>query len=449
MAYQTIDHQPVRSRIPRRRRRSLLEIVLLAGFVLCLAVGLVAVAVFFWLRTPPVTIDVDAKPALALQPERISAPLALMQLAGDPGGALASQALAAGYLDNAFAVAAYDLELSFSTRRTLLLQVARGFIEAERFAEATIALRAAQAMTVLTPELSPTERHQSLLAIGGLFLQIDAPGASRDILEQTLAAAAQTPGLLPAQRAEIFDAVRPLAQRAGSELLAAQAAEYARNPFLSPDGYLLPSQLEALFILPDPDPAVLQAVEQRHFAARLLAERIQLTGGIDIEPEQQALSIALVAEDVARGNVYRRALATEELTSSQRLGFLLEWRNWLALKARIARQGFGLTLVPEWENNALFILQDISTVHININTLVDAISNEIEDPIAQSQLRLEMLLDLAGYWALGLRPDGQAADLNERIRFVQDELARLAQPVALLVGYQPEADLPGFRLLMR
>ncbi|MEX1018663.1 MAG: hypothetical protein WDZ49_03345, partial [Litorilinea sp.] len=217
----------------------------------------------------------------------------------------------------------------------------------------------------------------------------------------------------------------------------------------------LPTNQLAALIVPVASPpveqsavqqALVQAVEQRRLAARILAERIQLTGGIDIEPEQQSLAIALQTEDAARGDIYRNAQATVSLTPGEQLWFLMERRTWLARKARIAQGGFGLTLVPEWEVNADFILQDLSTVHTNINVLVNAMSNDVADPVAQSALRLEVLKLLAQVWEFGLHPDGQAGDLGERMRIVQDELARLNQRAALPVGYTDTVTPPGFRI---
>lgn len=451
MAYQTIDHEPLRPQSPRRASRSLLEITLLAGFVFCLAIGLLALLLFFWTRPTAHAIDAEAPAAQALQPDKISVPLSLMQLAGDPADAIAAQALNAGHIDTAFAAAVYAVELPTTIRRTLLLQAGRQFAEAGRAAEAEISLHAARALTILSPDFNPIDRHQTLLTIARAFLAIDALEAAQDTLAQALYSAAQTPGLLPAQRADVFEAVRPLAHDASDRVLAAQASEYARNPFLSPEGHLLHVQLHEWVEFSPPDPAVAQAVEERQFAARILAERIQLTGGIDIEPEQQALAVALQQEDAVRADAYRRMQAMEGLTSGVQLGFLIERRNWLALKARIAHTGFGISLVPEWEENAGFILQDLSTAHNNIhmfveNHWVEALGNEVADPQAQQALRMEILLQLAHHWELGLHPDGLGADLGERMRTVQDELARVGLPQALLLEYLPDARPPGFRM---
>jgi hypothetical protein len=450
MAFETIDHQPTPSRYPRRnsrrRRRSLLEITLVAGFLFCLVVGLIALGVLFWLRTPARAVDISSTPALAIQPERISPSLALMQLAGDSADALVNQALTAGHLDTAFTIAAYGTDLSPTLRRTLFLQLGQRFAAADRSAEAVIALRAARALAILTPEQTPADRHQALVATANAFLALNEIEAAQDTVAQALRVVAQTPNLLPAQRAEVFEALRPAAQQAGSDLLAAQASEYARNPFLTPSGHMLTPQLSAIAVFAPPDATVAQAAEQRHFAARLLAERILLTGGIDIEPEQQALEQALLVEDAAQSDMYRFAQAAPDITARAQLGFLLQRRDWLALKARIAQRGFGLSLVPEWEANAGFILQDLSTVHNNINTTLDVISNEISDPVAQSSLRLEVLLDLARQWELGLHPDGLGADIGERMRIVQDELARLDHPMALPIVFVADAEPPGFRV---
>lgn len=450
--FATIDHEPRRRRYPRRRR-SPLEITLIAGFIFSLAVGLIALGVLFWLRTPVQAVDVSTPAALALQPNRIAAPLALMELAGDPPDALARQALAAGYADTAFAIAVYGVELPPPVRRALLHQVALQYMGADRPGEAAIALYGARSLAVLSPELSVTDRHQALIAAADTSLAINDQSGAEDTLTQALRSAVQTPGLLPAQRAEVFEAIRPLAQAAAADLLAAQAGEYARNPFLNPGGHLLTPRLYNLLVsggdagtepvlasLPVPT----QVIEQRQFAARILAERIQLTGGIDIEPEQQALANALLAEDLARDEAYRASQATESITPAERLRFHMAHQIWLAKKARIAQGGFGLTLVPQWEAAADSILTEYARGLNALEAAVGAVANMADDPVAQQELRAEALLLLAREWSLGLYVGGQPSDLSARLQFVYDELARLDHPPALLRVYNEATSAPGF-----
>jgi len=62
------------------------------------------------------------------------------------------------------------------------------------------------------------------------------------------------------------------------------------------------------------------------------------------------LEAALVEEDRWRDQVYAEGLAGSD-NPLQRLAYARARVEWLTLKLRTARQGFGLSLVPAWERN--------------------------------------------------------------------------------------------------
>ena len=116
-----LNQTPTRS--PQRSGKWLERFFLLA-FVVCLLGGVLGLAALWALRqnaAPPVVAD----PLHALAVEDILPELALRQLTGDPGDALAVQALQAGQLETARAILTYATDPPAMQRAEHLAQLAR------------------------------------------------------------------------------------------------------------------------------------------------------------------------------------------------------------------------------------------------------------------------------------------------------------------------------------
>ena len=104
------------------KRRPWMEVTLAAGFLFSLVLGLAALGALFVARDEG-RVTLASPPLETIQPDRIVPQLALAELAGDPGEALAYQAAAAGELDTARFIVLYDAVSSGSQRLALLLHV--------------------------------------------------------------------------------------------------------------------------------------------------------------------------------------------------------------------------------------------------------------------------------------------------------------------------------------
>ena len=430
---------------PRRSRsrpQAWLQLTLLIGFLFCLVLGVGALAALVLVQTQPPAEDTGS-PLATVPYAQIVPQHALMQLAGDPPGALANQALDAGELDLAYAIALFTPELSDTQRISLLIQLGARYGQNDRPEQAIHAYSLARSTAILGRGLTTLERSQALLQITNGLLDAEARDAALDSAIQAKQIGVQAPELLPAQRSQIFENLRAPAQRIGDSAFEQEIHDLARNPYLAPQAHLIASRWMTLTEAVAADPAVEAAVTTRRDAARVLADRITLTGGIDIDPERQTLANALIAEDQARAAAYQRGLSAG-LSLAQQVYILQEQRAWLALKARIALGGFGLTVVPEWEQNASAILQELNAVTQNVVTVVEAIAGTLADPTAQAMLRVEALTWLAQQYELGLLPNVTPAQLSDQLRAAQSQLAQLGAPLALPVAHDPDATPPGF-----
>jgi hypothetical protein len=431
---------------PARRRRRWLEGLLLVGFTLCLLVGLAALAVLWRLSTNPAPILAPNDPLTTLRTERILPTLALAELAGDPPDALANQALSAGQLETARALLIYRRQQQNERQLGLLLYLARDYVAAEEPAIATLLLHQARAYALLDGTLGSLERSQALLQIAQELHAAGADSAARDAAIQSFRVARGAPELLPAQRSQLFSSLRPLVEQLADDTVSQQIAEFARNPFVTASGEI--PALTRLWSLPEAVPAdagVVTALATRQQRARELVNRLAFTGGADIDPERAALAQALLAEDAARSALVG-TMQGAGFTSGQQLTLLLEQRDWLLLKLRIASLGFGLSLVPEWETGRALLQRDLSAVTSALDTTFQALAAAQPDPLDQALLRLEARRWLALQSDLGQYPGVGPETLGQRISASQAELAQLGHPVALPFGYDPSAVPPGFRI---
>jgi hypothetical protein len=433
------------ARPDRPSRRRWLEMLLMLGFLLCLLVGLGALVVLwqFYLDNDR-SSDLD-NPLLSLRTDQILPELALMELAGDPGEALAYQALHAGYLETGRAFLMFHARRSGPAHIGILLQLARRYRDQEENTIAQMLFRQARDAAVLEPTFSALERSQILMQCSEGLLAVGDRSAALDSAIQVKQIGQYAADLLPAQRAQLFTQMRPLAEQLDDENLRQQVVELARNPYVTVQGTTLPSQLWQLIEPVIFDSSVATAIATRQQRARELVDRIAFTGGIDIDPERQALTQALLAEDLARGEFLRRMQANNP-PLAQQAGLWLDQRAWVLWKVRIAVQGYGLVLLPEWEANREGLLRELGAATSHLDNLLTSLASAQDDPLLQAQLQVEARSWLALQNQLGLHPNISVADLGQRLAQAQAELAQRGGLLALPVTYNPLASGPSFRI---
>jgi hypothetical protein len=431
--------------VPREPRPYLwLERLLLLAFTFCLLVGITAFGIWWTLRNPtPPALGGD--PPAQVRTDLVLPQLALRQLAGDPPDGLAAQAIQAGELETARAILTYDTDFNPSAQVGRLAQLGRAFQEVGDAQAAAQVYRLIVPSTVLNLTMSPLERAQLLVQAAKGLLAAGQTTAARSAAGQAQLLVTQTPDLLPAQRSGVYAELQELAGDLDDPAFAAKVDDLARNPFLSPQGVLIPHRIDTFGERLPYDEAVTAASEARRQAAALLADRIALTNGVDIDPERQALAEALLAEDQARAQFYAQARGGS-VSLPQQTWLLADRIGWLATKLRAARGGFGIALLPQWEEQAGELAAELGAAYTDYAAALDAAAAALTTPAEQALQRVENQMWLAEQAERGLYAAIGINDLSERVRIVQDDVVRQLGPLALPVAYEPDATPPGFRI---
>lgn len=440
-AYPDYPGPPLRD---QQRPTIWLERLLLAAFVFCILIGLVALALWWSLRSAPKPTLLD-DPLHAVRTDLVQPQLALRQLAGDSGAGLAMQAMQAGQLETARAILTYDGALDAVGRAGRLAQLGRRYLDANQPQAAAQIFRLVVPEAVLDTGLPPLERAQLLSQAADGLLKAGQNAAALEAATQAERVAAQWPNLLPAQRSQVFTDLRGLAVRLQDNAFRSKIEDLARNPFLAPQGITIPHRLPT-FAQPLPyDAATQAAIDARVSAAKLLADRIALTGGVDIDPERTGLAQALLAEDQARTQFYQQARGGS-VSLPQQTWLLQDRIEWLLTKLRVAQNGFGLPIVPQWAEQADALLQELGVAYNELAAALDAHAAAQPTPADQALQRVENEYWLAEQAERGLFTAISMLDLGERVRIVQDDATRQAGALALPIRYEEKAALPGFRI---
>ncbi len=436
----------VSSQVANPRSRFWLQSLLLLGFLICLAIGLIALGSLWWLYRAPAVSPVNAL-LPTLQTEQIVPQLALMQLAGDSSEALAHQALNAGQLETSQALAWIGINQMSSARIALLLKLAQHLALADQTQSAQLLYQQARALAILDMSLTPLERSQALLRCVTGLLELDASPAALDAAQQLILIVQQAPDLLPAQRSQILRDLQKVTLAFHNTDFGKTLNELVRNPYLSPTTTLFRGQWPALAEAPLVDANITTITAERQQAARRLAERLLQVGPTDAEAERQLLARALLIEDQQRTAYFNQHSTAQNLSFSIQFGLLQQQHLWLLTKVAVAQRAYGIALVPEWEVAQAAILQELATVNNNLHQALLALAQTQPTPDEQLVQRFYAHTWLAQQIELGFYPAQNFPEIGDQFRVLQDELRAQGITPALPIAYVADAVPPGFRIV--
>ncbi len=418
-------------------RRSLrgrtLWIVLAVAGLLLVAVAVVVVVSLPGLRQPQGTAWHD--PMLAILPGEIAADLAMYPLAGASELDTVDAAIENGDLETAYSALVFGVDLADTQRIGRLSLLGKRFFEAEKPERATLVFQQIMDAAVLSPDLHDPARADALLVSGRGWASLGEHDKAMEAHDQVYLIAVQSPYLQMANRRVLLLAL----ETAYEDLGATEQAEAVRgaiirldqdvtpHPPVSPGG--VPELLQGEEVVSSSEVGALE--DARREAAYQLLE--PLSGG-ERPPEGLVANLAqaLQAEDAAKLALYQEQLDSTT-QPSRRIGINRQLVRWLMLKYKVASQGFGLQLVPEWEDELAEIQSELSKAQeglwLEYEDLVTALPDASLVGPGSYAVRRQVLLD----GRLGRYPNYPAEQLADKLQEAAGNLISSASVDSLYV----------------
>lgn len=387
----------------RFSKRSLVFLGIGAG-VLALA-GIALLAAYFLLSRQPAAPAGWVDPTADLAADKIVPDMAVLTLAGEGEDRVTRAALDAGETETAYATLAYSVLLPDTTRSGGWLLLARTYGQQDP-GRAAVCYQAAFDLAALGTALGDVARADVSLQVARGYADLEQDEIARLGLAQAENIARYSVILLPAQRRTVLTQVISAYEALGEPRIAAalrsQLEAYAAGTGVSVQSAapFLPA-LRGAVVLPQP---VVAALAARQNAAAVMAARWLASEPSGRATLAQALGQALADEDAARETYYAGA---EALDLANRLALLHDQMAWLSIKYRVARLHYGVSLVPEWEQQAPEIGQALNAT---VTALINGYGQQLDtlDSVEAVQARVELLRQGVLWSRLGLFHDQQA-----------------------------------------
>jgi hypothetical protein len=189
-----------------------------------------------------------------------------------------------------------------------------------------------------------------LQASAGL-IELNEPVLAKFYLDQAFTIASSSPFLQAAHRRSILQQLQKNYITIEERELARKSLDLSANP---PDLALLPEEATSLPTGENvpPLPAEIQEAEtNRWIKAQELAALLVERGGHAPPAAVSILKEALIEEDRQKISFYETELTTTTQLS-QKVAITISKIKWLSIKYRVAKKGYGISIVPEWESQA-------------------------------------------------------------------------------------------------
>lgn len=402
-------------------RKSVLFV--LAGVTgLLVIVGVVSLAVYFSTRPQPFQVPPWSDPLTMVNNRGIDPALAIAGLGGVSDRDLVAQALTEGRADTAFAILVFSPSISDRESAGDFILLADRYQKDNQRDRAAYCYRLAGTIGTLSPELPDSVRADTFILAGEGLARLGEFGLAQLYLDQAYNVATVSPYVQPAIRRTLFQRLHKGYQAIGDRERARASLDLSAEPFATVAVAEPPPVLPVAEVPPMPL-EVQQAEAARWQSAQKLTQQLIERGGRAPENSVRELASLLVYEDQLRLPTYDAQLTAATQIAAQ-VSIVQARINWLVMKLRIARGGYGLSLVPEWEAQAEQVRADLTKAYEllfalyaeQIVAMPDA--NQIE-VASEEVLRREIL---AG--TLGRYPNYPA---QQRIKQLMEATARLVQ----------------------
>lgn len=392
---------------------------------------IIALALFSFLVKPnePEPAEVIKNPVFVVTPADIDPALAIARLGGVSTLDIVDQAVSKARPGTALAGIVFSPDLTAKDAAGALLLLAGEFFQRGDKLQARLSYQLAGTLATLSPELSDTLRADIFLQAGLGLTNAEAPILAKIYLDQAFLVATESNYLQPAYR-------RTVLERLGPAYLAINLKDESRK---SLEMSMNPPSLQALpenpLVLPvGKDVAMPQEVQEaenvRWRAAQAVAKELVEKGGTVNPATLDNLRQALLKEDSVKMPFYNGALQAEPQLSGK-VNLIQSKINWQSTKYRVAKLGFGLSLVPEWESQAEQVRSELTSSYEDLYRLYGDMILAMPDASQIDRATEEALRHQILAGQLGQYPNYPAEKLKEQ----------LLEATARLVKTQPGTEL--------
>lgn len=421
-------------------------LIVLAGVTgLLVVVGIVSLAAYFLMRPQPFQVPPWSDPLTMVDNRGIDPALAVAGLGGVSDRDLVAQALTEGRADTAFAILVFSASISDRESAGDFILLADRYQKNSQGERAAYCFRLAGTIATLSPELPDSVRADTFILAGEGLARLGELGLAQLYLDQAYNVATVSPYVQPAIRRMLFQRLHKGYQAIGDRERARASLDLSAEPFAAVALAEPPPVLPVAEVPPMPM-EVQQAEAARWQAAQKLTRHLVERGGRAPEDAVRELAGALGIEDQLRLPTYDSQLAAATQVAAQ-VSIVQARINWLVMKYRVARGGYGMSLVPEWEAQAEQVRSDLTKSYELLFALyadqIVAMPDADQIQMATEEaLRREVL---AG--TLGRYPNYPA---QQRIKQLMDATAQLVQSrpnTEMRVVVLPYAGIDSFVLV--
>ncbi|HEY83934.1 MAG TPA: hypothetical protein G4N96_02295 [Chloroflexi bacterium] len=374
-------------------------------------------------------VKVLENPVSAVNAKDVDPALAIAQLGGISPLDVAERAINKSRPGAALATIIFSPEIEAKDAAGNLLLLANKFTQADDTAHARSSYQMAGTLATLSPDLSDTLRADIFVQAGIGLAEAGDPILAKIYLDQAFLVATESAYLQPAYRRTILEQLGQAYRNIGLKDLARKSLELSLNPAnletLSEAPLVLPVGKKISYPL-----EVQEAEAIRWQAAQVLGRELVELGG-EARPETiAALQKALLKEDQVKSRFIAQALETEKQLSGK-VDLLQAKINWQSIKYRLARQGFGISIIPEWEDQAEQIRAELTASYEALFRLYNDIIVAMPDASQINRSTEE-----------ALRRQLLAGQLGQYPNYPSEQLkAQLLDATAKLVETQPGTKL--------
>ena len=394
----------------------------------------------------------DVGPLDMVDVSQVDPALALASLGGVPETEVIAQAIDKARPETALSAILFQPGLTDKETAGSLLLLAAAY-GADRTAssgareKAIFGYRMAGTIGTLSPNIPDTVRADIFMEAGEGLVQLDETELANAYFDQAFVVANHSPYLQAVRRRAIFERLQKNYIIIGER----EAARLSLNLSATPPD--LSSSTPEEPILPQTEAVPLSQLAQEAEAIRWrraqeLAAILVDRGGSAPEVTIENLRQALIEEDRQKIPFFESELATATRLS-KKIDITAAQIVWLTVKYKVARQAYGISLVPEWEAQVEQIRANLTKTYERLYALyADLIVALPEvsqiDKATEERLRREIL---AG--ELGRYPNYPEEQRQKQLLDATNQLIETQPEIFLFVGVDAVGNQEVFSLTAR